>query len=80
MANAHAQPNTSPSPRSDASPPAPDSRNRPSAETPAAVHATAPTGMRKITSPNRGVRTTNRPVMKPAFEALVCSRPSVWKT
>jgi hypothetical protein len=26
-----------------------------------------------------GVSTTNSPVMKPVFEAVVSSRPSVWK-
>ena len=75
--NAHSS--TSPSPRRSKSPPAPDSSQRPSIDTPAATQASAGMRWRRKTAPSTGVSTTNSPVMKPVFDALVSSSPSVWK-
>jgi hypothetical protein len=47
---------------------------------PAASQAVEAGRIPKSTAPKTGVRTTNRPVMKPALEAVVCWRPSVWAT
>src|ERR671923_768145 len=74
-----AQTSTSPSPRRSKSPPAPDSSHSPNIETAAAAHAMAGIRWPRKTAPRTGVSTTKSPVMKPAFEALVSSSPSVWK-
>jgi len=78
-ANATAARKTRPSPRSWKSPPAPESRYSPSADTAAAAQAGAEIHSRRNSAPSTGVSTTNRPVMKPASEGEVRSRPSVWQ-
>jgi hypothetical protein len=60
--------------------PPPDSRKSPTADTPAAVNANGPIRSRRNTAASSGVMTTNRPVMNPAFDAVVCSSPSVCST
>ena len=75
-----AQRNTSPSPRRLKPSLPPDKSQRPTIATPAATHAITGMCCRRNTAPSTGVSTTNSPVMKPVFEAVVCSRPSVWNT
>ena len=79
-AKARAQSSTRPSPRGSESAPAPDSRNSPSTDTPAADHASADIRSARNSAPSNGVNTTIIPVMNPALEAVVSSRPSVWNT
>ena len=79
-ANAHAHPKTSASPFREPAPPAPVRSKRPSAERTAAAQTGAPTGMRNSNTPKSGVSTTNNPVTKPAADALVYCKPTVWKT
>jgi hypothetical protein len=45
----------------------------------AAIHAYQPARCLRKIIPNKGVRTTNIPVINPAFDAEVYLRPTVWK-
>ena len=71
---------TSPSPRRSKSLLAPDSSQSPNIDTPAATQASTGMRWRRKTAPSTGVSTTNSPVMKPVFDTLVSSSPSVWNT
>ena len=79
-AKANAHPSASPSPSGCQPAPNPASSASPTAETPAPIHVARGTRARSTAAARSGVMTTNRPVMKPALAAVVCSRAAVCST
>jgi hypothetical protein len=76
-AKANAQPSTSASPRRISSR-CSDRSASPTAATHAPVTGHRPGACRSSTAPSSGVSTTERPVMKPALDAVVYWSPTVW--